>query len=113
MKTSTSRTNQQNKALHKLFEELADELLAAGVDMKVVVSIMRNYAVPATKDNVKELVWRPLQEAVTGKKSTTELTTSEVDKVFEQLQGVLNSDERTRELNIVFPSMKVLLQNNH
>jgi hypothetical protein len=32
---------------------------------------------------VKEYLWRPLQKAILGKQSTTELTTKEIDKVFD------------------------------
>lgn len=41
--------------------------------------------IPWTGDSVKEFLWRPIQEAQLNKKSTTELTTKEIDAVFDTI----------------------------
>lgn len=100
-KKTISRTSQQNKALHKMFEELAGEMLSHGLDMKAIVS-KQNLAVPPSKENVKELIWKPLQHALYGTTSTTKLTTAQVDKVFEIIQKIMAEEG----LDIQFPSIE-------
>lgn len=78
------RTIQQNKALHKTFELWCDQLNGAGLTVKVVLK--PEVEVMWTPDMIKEYLWRPIQKAQLGKESTTELTTKEVDKVYQTLQ---------------------------
>lgn len=77
------RTSTQNSALHKYFELLADELNLAGYDMKK--TLKPTVDIPWDRDTVKDYLWRPIQEAMLQKGSTTELTTAEVDKVYKVL----------------------------
>ena len=77
------RTVIQNRALHLYFELLAIELNNAGLDMKKVLK--PSIDISWTKENVKEYLWRPIQEALKLKKSTTELTSKEVNEVYEIL----------------------------
>lgn len=81
------RTLKQNASLHKLFTLLSDELNTKGLDMKVVLKPA--YQIWWTPVTVKEHLWKPLQNAMYLKKSTTELNTSEVNKVYEQLKHIL------------------------
>lgn len=84
----TQRTILQNKSMHKDFELIADALNEAGIGMKAVFEI-KNVDVQFSPATVKECLWKPLQDAMYGKKSTTELTTGEVSKVHDQLMEVL------------------------
>lgn len=77
------RTIQQNKALHLYFQHLADRLNEAGLDMRVVLK--PEVDIPWSKDSVKEFLWRPIQRYMLLKKSTTELGSQDIDKVFETL----------------------------
>jgi hypothetical protein len=77
------RTNRQNNALHVLFKLLADELNEAGLDMRK--TLKPGVEIPWTGDSVKEYLWRPIQQAQLNKKSTTELTTKEIDAVFDTI----------------------------
>lgn len=79
------RTLQQNKALHKYFELLAIELNDAGLDMKKVITV----DVPWNALTIKEWIWKPVQEAQLLKKSTTELTTPEVSKVYDTVNRLM------------------------
>lgn len=81
----SQRTSTQNKALWKYFELLAEELNNAGLEMRVALPQLRQTDVPWSKELIKEALWKPLQEAMLKKQSTTELTTSEVDKVYKVL----------------------------
>lgn len=84
------RTARQNKALHTYLEMVAHELLNQGQTMTNVINKLPQVEITPTKDSVKEIIWRPLQEAVVGKKSTTELTTTEVTKVYEIMSMFLS-----------------------
>jgi hypothetical protein len=82
------RTIQQNKALHKYFELLAKELNDAGLDMRTVLKPEIN--INWTEEMIKEHLWRPVQKLQFGKESTTELTTTEINKVWETLNMFLS-----------------------
>jgi hypothetical protein len=75
------RTSQQNRALHKYFELLAEELNDAGLDVKEV--LRPSVDIEWTGELIKEYIWRPVQMAQLKKKSTTQLTTSEIDQIYE------------------------------
>lgn len=75
------RTIQQNKALHKYFALLAEALNNGGYTVATTIKT----SVVWTPLSVKELIWRPLQEAVLKKKSTTELEKAEIDKVYDNV----------------------------
>jgi len=77
------RTDQQNKALHLYFRLLSEELNNAGLDMRK--TLKPEVEIPWTPDNIKEFLWRPVQKAQLKKKSTTELESDEIDKIFETL----------------------------
>lgn len=77
------RTISQNSALHKFCELLADALNSAGYDMKRVVK--QEIDIPWSKSTVKEFLWRPIQVAMTNKKSTTEASTAEYSQVHATL----------------------------
>lgn len=79
----SNRTLQQNKALHKFFQMLSDELSASGLDM--VKTLKPGVEIPWTPEMVKEHLWRPIQEVMTDKESTTELTTKQVNEIYEVL----------------------------
>lgn len=82
----TTRTDQQNKALHAFFRLLADKMNEQGLEIPHVI----HTSIWWTPHDVKERLWRPLQEKMYGKKSTTELDkTWEIDKIHEQLMHIL------------------------
>lgn len=94
------RTLQQNKALHVLFTLLADELNTAGLDMRK--TLKPGVDIPWNGKTVKEFLWRPIQQAQLGKESTTELTTKEIDEVFETINRHLGEKFG---LHVPFPSI--------
>lgn len=85
--------------MHKLFTMLATELNTLGLDMKVIMK--PSYEIWWTPEAVKTHLWKPLQKAMYGKESTTELTTGEVSKVYEQLAHIIG---QKHGVEISFPS---------
>ncbi len=77
---SEPRTSQQNKALHKYCELLAVVLNDAGLDMKTVLK--PEIDIPWTKESVKNHLWRPIQEIMLDKESTTEMDTSDPSDIY-------------------------------
>lgn len=77
------RTLTQNKALHLFCGWLADALNDAGYDMRT--TLRNDVEVPWTQVSVKEYLWRPIQQALTDKHSTTEITTVEPTEIHQVL----------------------------
>ena len=75
------RTLQQNKALHKFCELLADALNDAGYVMKK--TLKPGVDIPWTKDMIKEYIWRPVMKAMEGVESTTEMNTVDPSEIYE------------------------------
>lgn len=92
------RTSQQNKAMHTFFTLVAEALNEAGLDMKAVLK--PGVDIPWSSQTVKDYLWRPVQEIYMGKHSTTELTTKDVNKIWE----VLNRHLGEKGIHVAFPS---------
>lgn len=88
MADDKQRTLTQNKALHKFCELLADELNAAGLDIKTVLK--PSVDIPWRKESVKEFLWRPIQNAMVQKESTTELNSVEPSEIHAVLMRHLS-----------------------
>lgn len=87
MPPDQQRTSQQNKALHVFFHNVAEKLNDAGLDMRTVLK--PHVEIPWNKETVKEFLWRPIQELQLRKQSTTELTTKDIDAIYETLNRFL------------------------
>ena len=78
------RTVQQNKCLHSYLAQLADALNGAGYDVtdgKVI-----RLPVAFTPENVKEMIFKKVMMSLyPDKTSTTELSTTEIQTVYENL----------------------------
>lgn len=78
------RTHNQNNALHLYCKLLADGLNAGGFTVQTVLK--ENMDIDWNTKLVKELLWRPTQQVILGKDSTTELEKiQEIDVVFEHI----------------------------
>ena len=95
----TQRTSQQNRSLHLYFTLLADELNAAGYDMRK--TLQESIDIPWTPTNVKSFLWKPVQEAMLEKESTTELTNKDIDMIYDVINKTIG--ERTG-VHVPFPS---------
>lgn len=100
------RTLKQNNALHLMFEHLAQELNDSGLDMRK--TLKPGVEIPWNKTTIKEYIWRPIMEAQIGKKSTTELTTTDIDQVFNTIVRHLGNKFG---IEIDFPSVETMIMN--
>ena len=69
--------------MHLYCGQLAEALNDAGLDMKRILD--DEVDIPWTKQSVKDHLWRPIQEVMTGKSSTTEPNTVEFSDVYKVL----------------------------
>ena len=90
--------------MHLMFQQLADELTDAGLDMRK--TLKPDVDIKWDGRMVKEYIWRPIMEAQLGKDSTTEMTTAEIDKVFETINKHMG-DKFGIRLN--FPSIETMI----
>lgn len=95
------RTLKQNNSLHLYFTLLADELNSSGQDMRKFLK--PEVDIPWSPTTIKEFIWKPIQESMLLKKSTTELTTDEVSKVYEVLNRYLGDK---RGVHVPFPCVE-------
>lgn len=96
------RTIAQNNALHLFFEQLAQVLNEEGLEMGTILSKFV-LDIPATKSNIKEMIWKPIEQAMFEKKSTKELTTQEINQIYD----VINKFFAERGIAIPqFPSLE-------
>lgn len=77
------RTIQQNRALHKWFGMVAEALNDAGYTVQK--TLRHDIEIPWTPVLIKELIYRPVMEAMTEKHSTTELDRIEPSQIYEVL----------------------------
>lgn len=85
-KTDKARTLTQNRALHLWFDMLASALNDAGFDQVKVIEIMEDgIDIPWSKETVKQILYKPILEAMTNKTSTSEMDTIEPGKVYDTL----------------------------
>lgn len=100
---TAQRTDKQNKALHLFLAQLAEALNDAGYDIKAVMAMFKEgMEVPFTPITAKELLWRPVQQAMYKKLSTTELDKhKEITEIHKVLMTRLS--EKTGIEYIPFP----------
>jgi len=101
------RTDKQNNSIHLYCQILSQEFLARGIDMREI--IRDEIPISFTPESVKIYLWKPIQMAMFGKKSTTQLDTHEVSQIHDQLNKIII--ERTKgEVSVAFPSVEELLK---
>ena len=79
------RTTRQRNAMEVYFRLVAEDLAASGFNMKQVCTL----PITPTQENVKSNIWKPVQKAVTGKTSTTQLERDEVSEVYMHVSKAL------------------------
>lgn len=91
------RTIQQNKSIHKGCQNIADVLIENGVSLNKVI---QNLEVRPSMESIKD-IFRSIAESKYGIKSTTELTTAQIDPVWEDL---IKAVSESTGVYIEFPS---------
>jgi len=98
----TQRTSQQNRALHKYFELLAEAFNESSLTVQLVLK--EKIELDWQPSMVKELLWRPAQQALLEKQSTTELDKVEdITTVYEHLNRHI---AQKFHIHVPFPSME-------
>lgn len=98
------RTPKQNSAMHLYFTQVSEALNEAGYGVKRFFDEVKKVEIDWSAGQVKENIWRPLQQAMTEKYSTTELEKIEVDAVYEQVNKVLSEIG----IHVPFPSEETM-----
>ena len=101
-------TRTQQNALHVYCQAVADECNDKGISQRIVLEQLKSIDVPNTKESIKE-VWRAIQVAQTGKKSTASLTTKEIDGIYDTLNKFIGEKF---EIHVGFPNRLYLMQEN-
>ena len=104
MKEHPPRTPIQNDDMHLYFDQLAEALRDCGYGVKE--TLRHDIDIPWTGELVKILMWKKIQLAMFGKKSTTKLDTAEVSQVYEVINKHL---AETVHVSIPFPSKEELM----
>ena len=76
-------TRPQQNSLWLFFRNLAKALNDAGYDMKK--TLKHDIEIPWTEQSVHDHLWVPIQVAMIGKSSTTEMNTVEPSEIYEVL----------------------------
>ena len=92
------RTLKQNKSVHKYFKEVADELNGQGISQ---TNFIKGLEIDFSEHSVKD-IFRAIGKQKYGKKSTADLTTSELQGCWEEMNRRL-ADFGT---SIPFPSIE-------
>ena len=76
-------TQAQFSAMHVWCGQVADQLNACGLDIRLVIK--PDISIDWDKDSVKRLLYKPVLKAMTGKTSTTEQNTVQPSAVAETI----------------------------
>lgn len=102
----TQRTDQQNKALHVLFKEIADALNEHGLTVQEVLAQTMEF--DWNERLVKENIWKRAQQKILGKQSTTQLDKQmEIDQVYDTVNrwlAHLKKDGIELGIHVPFPN---------
>ena len=93
------RSNKVNASLHKLFTHMSNSLNELGHTF-TYQGLNKLIELKYTPEIVKNFIWKPLQNALFEKSSTTQLTNADIKLIFE----VLEKWFAERGIEIVFPA---------
>lgn len=96
---SKQRSLKQNSSLNRYCSLLSNAFNEAGLTVEETLSKPLN--ISWSQLLVKELIWRRIQLALTGKKSTKDLDTVEVSQVYEEINNFTATD---KGISVPFPS---------
>jgi hypothetical protein len=82
------RTGKQNKSIHVFRRLLAKELNAKGYTVQNFFK--EGFEMPFSEQIVRDHIWVPVQEGVAGKDSSKDLTTIQVQEVYEHINKALS-----------------------
>lgn len=80
---SMTRSSQQNRALHKYFKFVSDELNELGLEFNYQGLMVDNLSSRYTPNIVKEFIWRPIQIALFDIESTRKINTKQINEIVD------------------------------
>jgi len=89
VKNGKQRSSAQNRSLHLYCTQLSQALNDGGFDFRT--SLKEGIEVDWNERLVKEYIWGPVQEAITGHKSTTKPKTEEYSKIYETVNRFVST----------------------
>ena len=101
------RSSQENKALHVLFQNIAYELNRLGLEFTFRGIKGMDIQTTYCPEIVKQFLWKPLQDALLKKESTTQLTHNDIELIFE----ILGKWFAENGVEINFPSIESITKN--
>lgn len=104
-KVSKSRSLQQNKALHKFFTIVADQLNEMGMEFTYNGIKGKEISTRYNAHIIKNFLWRPLQIALFDIESTTKINTTQMNEIID----VISKYFAERGVSIEFPSIETLI----
>ena len=107
-KQETKRSTQVNKSLHLLFGQVANEMLAQGLERRTVLNDLKDYSCPVDAQFIKD-IYKSILYTQTGLKSTTDATNAQIKTVYETFQKFLAENYK---LNAEWPSIETLFMND-
>ncbi len=80
------RTNQQNKCLHSYLAQMAEKMDAAGLDMRLVITV----PIQPTMENVKQEMFKPMMNKLYPEiTSTADLSTVQMQTLYEGFNSAM------------------------
>tara|TARA_R110000868_G_scaffold317240_1_gene578043 strand:- start:695 stop:1051 length:357 start_codon:yes stop_codon:yes gene_type:complete len=99
------RTTQQNKALHKWFELISDDMNNAGYT--VLKTLRKDVELDWNAILFKELIWRPIQKSLTKKTSSADLESGELQIIWDTINRHLGEKFG---IHTPFPTLDVMIE---
>jgi len=96
------RTVQQNRALHLYCKQVAEALNNAGLTVTMVLKPEIQFSMVT----VKEQMFKPILTALRGKESTTQMTSKEINDVYDVMNKALS---QKFGIHVEFPSIESMM----
>lgn len=107
IKNQSVRTILQNRALHKYFTIIANELNDLGIEYQYTGISGKTFELRYTTDLVKTFIWKPIQLALFNIESTTKINTQQINEIVDVLTKFFGD----RGIVVEFPSIETLMKN--
>ena len=100
-----TRTQQQNKALHVYFTLISHELNELGLEFSYIGLNNNDFALRYSPEIVKEFIFKPIILTMFGLKSTTKLTSIQINETID----VITKFFANKGISLDFPSVENLM----
>jgi len=102
---SDNRSSKQNRALHKLFTIMSEQLNEMGLEFNYDGVTGKKLSTRYTPDVVKNYFWRPIQMALFDIESTKHINTIQINEIVDVISKFFGE----RGVVIEFPSVEMLM----